>query len=72
MKNLSVFSILLLVLFIAAGSEVMMGEACEEQFSFGAEFCDAKTCENMCIKKRGRNAKGRCKLIDTCFCQYPC
>ncbi|KAG5534046.1 hypothetical protein RHGRI_022257 [Rhododendron griersonianum] len=73
MKNLSPFVVLVLLLFISLCSEMRMWQACELQIYFdNPPFCNETTCHQLCQQKKGRYAKGRCKIIDTCFCEYPC
>lgn len=53
------------------GTEVIIGEACEDSWSYHGR-CDGVVCNNECKERKGGYAKGRCMMIDTCVCVYPC
>lgn len=46
---------------------------CKVEFSDpGGNKCDRDSCILQCHNAKGHGAKGRCELIDTCVCTYPC
>lgn len=47
-------------------------DACEVQFSDPTKNCVEDACAKKCKQEKGHLASGRCILIDTCFCKYPC
>lgn len=56
---------------IIVGNELTIVDACEDRFS-DIKDCDDAACDEKCKQERGHFAVGRCKLVDTCFCNYPC
>ncbi|XP_057492005.1 uncharacterized protein LOC130777619 isoform X2 [Actinidia eriantha] len=72
MRSLFLFTAYLLVLFVTTGNEVTMADGCEIQISVERGLCDEVTCNAECKKNKGRFARGRCLISDTCFCRYPC
>ncbi|CAL5375276.1 unnamed protein product [Camellia sinensis] len=72
MKNLSML-VVVLFLFISTGSgSVLQARFCEEILYSTVRVCDDKECNLKCQLKRKAHSYGICKLIDTCYCEYPC
>ncbi|KAB2092360.1 hypothetical protein ERO13_A02G020405v2 [Gossypium hirsutum] len=77
MKTLPFSAILLVLLFISAGTELKMANAIGSCDVFGhSGGCEINECFNGCRAKLGQDAHGFCYTIktpnDTCMCRHPC
>ncbi|CAA2967613.1 Hypothetical predicted protein [Olea europaea subsp. europaea] len=47
-------------------------QGCRKEIELAPGYCDEKTCKYMCTKLNRPHVTGRCIVVDTCLCEFPC